>query len=384
MLAKYLSEKGHDVVLWSSTFNHAEKVFRSNSHEVIQLEENFRLRLIHAGGYDRNISVQRVLHHRRSARAFSVLCSEEEPPDAIIASFPTAELCLAARKYSENRSLPLIIDVRDLWPDVYLEIVPQWLRRPARVVLMRSYSNTRRALSGADAVIGVTDEYVSWGVKMARRARTPLDKAFPHAYPPLGTGSEGCPAGRVDRFQLCFFGALGRHSEIETVIDAARILERDGADVRFVICGAGDRSDAFLEQAKDLSNMEFLGWVDGSRIARIMEDSGAGLAPFRGKHYSTNIPNKIVEYLAGGLPIVTSLDGPTGNLLRQRKCGLVYEGGSATSLAAAIRCLAEDKTVLETMAANAKETFNELFSAEVVLSGIERHLLEIVGTKEAP
>ncbi len=46
-------------------------------------------------------------------------------PDVIHVCNVPIELCHAAVTYGRAKGIPVVIDVRDLWPDVYLEVIPQ-------------------------------------------------------------------------------------------------------------------------------------------------------------------------------------------------------------------------------------------------------------------
>ena len=62
-LANKLVEKGHNVILWSSTFNHRNKSHRFSQDKVIKINENLELILIHSPGYQSNVSFKRIYDH---------------------------------------------------------------------------------------------------------------------------------------------------------------------------------------------------------------------------------------------------------------------------------------------------------------------------------
>lgn len=66
-VASALVNRGHNVVLWSSSFYHQEKRHRSRHYEKIQLSEELEVRLIPSCGYDRNIGPGRLLDHAQLA-----------------------------------------------------------------------------------------------------------------------------------------------------------------------------------------------------------------------------------------------------------------------------------------------------------------------------
>lgn len=51
LIAETLVKMGHDVVWWSSTFNHAKKILRFNEDRNLELAPNYRLKLLHSIPY---------------------------------------------------------------------------------------------------------------------------------------------------------------------------------------------------------------------------------------------------------------------------------------------------------------------------------------------
>ena len=46
-------------------------------------------------------------------------------PDIILTSIPSIELSKVAVKYANKFNIPIVLDIRDLWPDVFFEILPK-------------------------------------------------------------------------------------------------------------------------------------------------------------------------------------------------------------------------------------------------------------------
>jgi len=76
--------------------------------------------------YKKNVSIERIINHHILAYKFSKLAELEVQPDVVLCSYPTIELSLVATKYGKRKNVPVIIDVRDLWPDNFLDMVPMW------------------------------------------------------------------------------------------------------------------------------------------------------------------------------------------------------------------------------------------------------------------
>ena len=77
-----------------------------------------------------------------------------------------------------------------------------------------------------------------------------------------------------------------------------------------VICGEGDRKRELEEKLNYKKNIFFSGWIDYDKLLALNKLSIATLAPYRNTFdFQMSIPNKIIDSLFFGLPIITSLTG---------------------------------------------------------------------------
>lgn len=392
IVAGLLRDQGHEVVWWTSCFNHQTKQMRAHVvGPAARAALGYDLRLLAGSGYRSNVSWQRLRDHRQLAQAFSEQAPTLPAPDIVLCSYPTVGLCEAAVAYAHPRGVPVLLDLRDLWPDIFENLVPPVLRGLARGLLAPMFRASRRACEGATALVGITEAFVDWGVARAGRPRRPADRSFALAYDFRPMPAEALQAAR-DKWTalgiaagartLCFFGTLGRQFDIPTVLEAARRLQ--DSDLRFVICGTGDRLAQYQRDAAELPNVLLAGWVDAAAIRALMERSLAGLAPYHNERsFTMSIPNKAVEYLAGGLPVLTCLGGELQAMLRQHGCGLFWNEGDAASLVDAINLLIGDPEALQHMADNAAFAFSENFVAQVVYGRLIDHLCDLAATPRA-
>jgi glycosyltransferase involved in cell wall biosynthesis len=58
--------------------------------------------------------------------------------------------------------------------------------------------------------------------------------------------------------------------------------------------------------------------------------------------WNTTIPNKLFDYMAEALPVITSSVAPFARIVRETGAGEVFDAGDARSLAGAVRRLRSD------------------------------------------
>lgn len=391
--AHYLADQGHDVIWWTSTFDHFRKKHMFDEDTTLQVNDCLQIRLIHGGGYKSNVSIARLRDHRRIACRFAKLARRERNvPDIIVAALPAIGLCLETVRYGRERDVPVVLDIRDMWPEHIVDLAPRWLRGTAALALSPLSRSVANACSDATAILGSTPDFVEWGLSYANRPRNCWDRDFPMAYDRKRPADDALQDARdfwsshgitpsEKELTACFFGAMGKYSEIQTVIEAARQLSGTDCRIRFVLCGTGDRLERHRKQAQELDNVLLPGWVNATQIWELMQMSSIALAPYVcSRNYIANLPNKPVEYLSGGLPIVTSLRGVLSKLLHENQCGMLYEAEQPEQLAAALAGLYEDRPRLATMSRNARCLFESRFTKEAVFDAFVDHLEQIVAS----
>ena len=168
MLVRELCRRGHSVRWWSSTFDHFSKRQIAPSETLISPWPNLEIELLQTPGYTSNVSIARLRDHRELAARFRARARSSPPPDLVYASFPTIEFCFEAVDFAAQHGIPSIVDIRDLWPDIFVRALPTLLRPIGRAVMLPLERSTRRALSGAGRLVATSDSYLKWGCERAR------------------------------------------------------------------------------------------------------------------------------------------------------------------------------------------------------------------------
>lgn len=387
LLANVLQKMGHHVTWWTSTFNHTQKSFHELKDTEYQLNLNYKIKLIHSRGYARNISFARIQHNQIMARRFLKLTQSEEKPDLILASMPTIELAYAATQYGKENNIPVIVDLRDMWPDIMVEIFPKLLQPFARIALSRLYRMMQLTCQNATALSAITPEFLDWGLCYAKRKKnTPLDAVFPHGYlqaPPSNAALESANDfwdGRgitkdSSAFIITFVGSMSRSHQLEDVIEVVMSLNKN---VKLVIAGTLGKLPLYKKIAGNHKNIIFPGWLNRAQVWSLLQRSSVGIAPYiPRKDFMASIPNKAIEYMAAGLPILTCLPGVLHTLIRNHNVGLYYPSGDKETLAKNIEILRSNPELLKTLSNNGKNLFQEKYTAEKVYADMATHLISI-------
>jgi len=385
--ARWLADKGDDVVFWTGTMDHANRRLRHQATTVDTVAPNYRIVQLAGRLYSRSISIRRFLNHSDVAKEFSRVVGRFDCPDVVLSSYPTEELSRAILNYTERRNIPVVLDIRDLWPDIFEDALPSVLRPLASVLFFPLELSARNTFRRADGFTGPAKSTVGWALNKAGREWGDNDFWFPFTYPaPSGEPyEEALPEflkapGADERLWFCFLGTLSPRSNLEMVIDCFSSLDKRGVKVSLVVCGTGDAAAALMKRAAGAENIFFPGWMNAQQIRAIMSKSSGGIFPYNRKDFFNSLPNKTSEYLAGGLPIISCTSGEVRRLIEETGCGFWHEPDHE-KMAELIAAFARDREPLMTAATRANTVHRKYFERESVFSNTRARLMRIVETR---
>uniref|UniRef100_UPI004048D047 glycosyltransferase family 4 protein n=1 Tax=Polynucleobacter sp. TaxID=2029855 RepID=UPI004048D047 len=373
---------------WTSAFDHFAKRHHTPNDASFDWEGG-RLRLLKSTGYQTNISIRRFFEHAGVARKFTREARQLKAPDVILVSLPTIELAHTAVKYGIANGVPVLLDIRDLWPDVIIDVFPPRWRWVSRLLLANQVRLAREALAGCDALVAVSEGYLQWGLRYACRDRRPLDATIPLGYvapeprQPFEEISKRMTRQgvRQDAILCWYVGTFGRQYDLGPVIDAARMFQRSGrADVQFVISGDGELGPLWRANAAGLDNIVFTGWIGADEINWMRDQAAIGLQPYS-KGAPQGLANKLFEYLSAGIPVVSSLAGENQQLITRHHCGLTYRAGDSVDCHRQLSELIDNPTLRQRMGAAGMTLFKSEFNAESVFERLVDHIESTAKTR---
>lgn len=391
-LSNALVAAGHRVVLWSASFNHVEKSHRVPMAQRIVMSQALEVRLIASPGYRRNIGLGRLWDHAILARNLArALRDEVRGPDVAFVGFPPIETAAVMVRWLGSRSIPCMVDVKDQWPVIFVNALPRRLHRLARWALAPYFFYARRAMREATALSAMAQGFLDWARDFSARPASKLDRVVPLTmqtgqisaleleqaglwWDKHGVREDGTP-------RVLFVGSHSTAFDMGPVQQAARALVRAGTACQFVVCGSGPALADWQAGFVGLGNVVFPGWVDRAKIEVLARRSFAALAPYRNSpDFMMSIPNKVIDALALGLPILSPLRGEVEQLIATYRVGMVYGTSPANSLHDCVVQLMKAPELQAEMSENARRLHGQKFSFETVYGGLVGALEQLAVT----
>ena len=380
ILSNRLALAGHQVTWWTTTFDHQTKsfIFNQNTENV---SNGVKMIYLHSNiGYKKNISLQRLKNHKKVSYSFKNIAKSKEKPDLIFCSFPTIELSYEAVKYGVKNSVPVIIDVRDLWPDLFYNPFKKWMRPLIKISLIGYIKKTKYLFKHCNAITAISEGYLDWGLAWSKRIKKPEDRVFTLGYDKVVNSDVNYTdyfSGKgldVSKIIVWFVGTFGQTYNLNTVIKVAQILETNKRnDIQFVFTGDGEKMAEWSQLAGALKNVVFTGWVNKDQLNYLSSIADIGLMAYR-SDATQGLPNKLFEYMSAGIPIISSLQGETEELLNSSKSGLHYNADNAEMLLDQLLFLAYNADKRKEFGENGFRIFEKDYSSEVVYTKLVEYL----------
>jgi glycosyltransferase involved in cell wall biosynthesis len=385
-LANALNAAGHRVVLWSSVFYHQEKSHRTEYLERTQVSPLLEIRLIPSPGYKRNIGLGRLWDHLVLAHNLKkILKKENSPPDVAFIGYPPIETASVMGRWLSKRNTPHLLDVKDLWPLVFLDVMPAAFRPLGRFLLAPYFSLAKACLQRASGVSAMAESFLDRALTFGKRKKSSADGVFPLTSPvdslnisELDAAREwwaGLGIGNDQKFRICYVGNLSSNVDLRPIKEAAIFFMEKKLPIEFIICGNGVSLDSFKEIMQGLPNVLFPGRIERSKFLVLSKYCQACLIPYiNNENFQLSLPNKTFDALSLGLPILSPLRGEVAKLIINNSVGLSYDAENERSLIQCIELLIENPTLQQQMSKNALDLYEKKFSFAHVYGKLVKHL----------
>lgn len=262
--------------------------------------------------------------------------------DIVIVTSPPLLIGLLGWGLARLRRVPLVLEIRDLWPDAPMQLgiltnpllvrlacwLEAWLYRHAQhiVVLTQGYKDVLIRQKNVDTerltVIPNAADF-----DMTDLVARSFDRNAFRQQHQMNNG-----------FWIVYAGAHGLVNRLMTVLDAAEKLANTPA--QFLLIGDGAQKQALVAAAtrRGLTNIRFLDKRPKREILPFLLAADAGLTTAPQLPIFHNVlTNKLFDYFSCRLPVLTMIDGESRRLIESAEAGLYVEPENVDALIRAIQ-----------------------------------------------
>lgn len=259
-------------------------------------------------------------------------------------------LCPTAIRVGRSAGIPIMLDMAENYPAMMRDIRSARRRSATDLVVRNPIAVEwveRYCINRVDHILTVVDEssarLTALGISAERMSvvsNTPPSQRVAETRA-KGQSLPGKP------IEIVYLGLLEIPRGIGELIDALVLLRRrSGIPFHARIIGDGRDAHIFRQQADRAglgsADIDFLGRLPHSEALSVVASSDIGVIPHHANEcWNSTIPNKLFDYMAAGLPVVSSDAAPCERVLRDTGAGCVFASGDPGSLASGLESFSD-------------------------------------------
>jgi colanic acid biosynthesis glycosyl transferase WcaI len=300
-------------------------------------------------------------------------------PDIILCESPPLLAGISAWFGSKVKRTKFAIRIQDIHPDVLEEtgliksellisvmrMVERFVYQKAALVTTISPAYEERIRSK-----GVPRDKVKYIPNWADNRRIPSDNP----------GELRRKLDLLDAFVITYAGTMSWFQDLETVLEAAKIVENHPR-IRFLLIGDGALKDSLTRKAEqlDTKNVTFLPFQSREIYYDTIASSDICLVSLKKAVTTPEMPSKVLEIMTAGTPILANV--PQGSdiaiVVKDADCGLVVEPENPTEFVKAVTWLYDNRIRLREVGLRGRRYASERFSLDSSISNLEKELANL-------
>lgn len=255
------------------------------------------------------------------------------PIDVVLTTSPPPLVSPFGWLIAKAKRAKLIYDVRDIWPDVVLEVggfapksfysrvfafIRDFMLRHADMVTTVSEGKVQK-LSGyaPDAqIINITN---GLDASFLRNEEDPKIVARYHL---------------DDDFNCVYIGNIGLGQGVGQLLYIARQAKKQQLPVHFLLFGDGIEKAKLMEQAQkeQLDNVIFAGRIPNTKIYTVLKHAKLSFVSIVSDKARDSVPTKMFEALGVGCPVLLAVAGEAAEILEQSGLGIAVRPNDEEAL----------------------------------------------------
>lgn len=338
--SKYLQKKGHAVKIFTSSKIHNTDINMITDKSLYkeEIEDGVEYTFVRSRDYKGN-GMDRVINMAdlpfQMWKVMSLFYKKKKP-DVIYTSSPDLFVAFFALLFGKKHKIPVVVEVRDLWPESIVEYNNMSTKNPIIQVL---YQLEKWIYKKADQLIFTMAGGVNyihdkgWEKSVDSRKINHVNNGVD-----LEEFEKNCSKYKIiDQqlenkkiFKVVYVGSIRQVNNLKTLIDAAKLL-KENQDIEILIYGDGTEKEALEEECRRFDlHVSFKGRIEKKYIPYILKQSDLNVINVRSaalNRYGCSW-NKLFEYMASGKPILCNL--PVNfDLIREYNLGIAENFSSS-------------------------------------------------------
>jgi len=360
-----LIENGYNVVMLTS---------RDAQQKLVEKEIIDGIEIIYVrNAYNNQFGIfKRAWSFFRFMIISTYLSLKEKNISLVIATSTPLSIGFPALMCKWFRSKKFIFEVRDLWPEVPIQL------GAFKNIIIKStlISFEKKIYKNSSHIItlspGMKEGVLKRGIKEEKVSMIPnmskVDKFYARKKDQKVMEQYGL---LDDRFYVIHFGTMGIANGLDYIIDAAKILKDKKHDkIEFLFAGKGSVEEKLKSRCENekINNVRFLGTFDMHNLSKIVNIANCSIVPFKNiEILKTNSPNKLFDSLSAQKPIIVNSNGWTKEMIESNNCGAYVNPNKPEHLAEVLIDWQDNNEQMLEMAKNARLLAEQKYDKSILV-----------------
>lgn len=245
--------------------------------------------------------------------------------DVVITTSPPPLISISGWIIAKFKRAKLIYDVRDIWPDVALEMgsfsKDSFFCKTFTRITRFMYKHSDIVTTVSPGKVLKIKNHIS-NIKGRKAGPFNTDKVWL-----VGNGFDVSVANSefdqsiVDKFELdnkftcVYIGNIGLAQGLGSLLDVA--MRTKHKDVQFLCFGMGAEKEMLEKRVLDegLNNVKFCGVIEHSKVFSILSKSKISFIPLKNSNMKDSVPTKVYEALGIGCPVLLVAEGDSAAIV---------------------------------------------------------------------
>ena len=367
VFASQLRQLGHHVTVIAGS-NHRTKNCDINGRNEVIFAPTLKMR--------KKTMIFRLLSNLSFAVS-SVFCAIGAGKfDVVITTSPPPLVSISGWIIAKMKRAKLVYDVRDIWPDVALEMGSftegSFFCRAFRWIADFMYRK-------ADLITTVS---VGKVLSICRKLQENMrDKValISNGYD-LRNDAAPYDATAVERFEMqkhftcVYIGNVGLAQGLESLLEIAEKTKH--TDVKFMIFGNGADKERLERRARErgLKQVCFCGSVPHEQVVSVLKHAKISYIPLKNGNMKDSVPTKLYESLAFGVPVLLAAEGDSADILADCRLGYSASPDSLGQIVAKFDAMVEKYDEICSNRPYAMNLIREKYSRQSAVLELEKQL----------
>lgn len=307
-IVKELANKGNQINIIASYPNRIDLVnFEEFKYKNIQVTRVNKRKL------KENIIQRAFNYFNFFYEAIKVGIKISKDSDLIIATSPQLLVGVAGAIISKVNKKKFLLDIRDLWPDIVLDMG-----------VMKKYNPIYLFLKLLEKFMYKQSDYLVYNSPGFKEY---LESKYPKEKMTLITNgiddyildyfrNKEIKIEKKEKYKILYAGNLGIAQDIKILVDLAKKIE----NVEIILIGKGSQEKVILEKINDLKveNVKLISSIPRKELLKLYEAVDILFLQLKDiRMFEKTIPSKIFEYLATQKPIIYGVEGIAKKILKE-------------------------------------------------------------------